>query len=69
MVSALYESVTAGNAPDIGTVQFAPQQRLYLRPLPHGHGSFRSTFFLPCLPALLGGCRLAFQKSYMSLIA
>ncbi len=39
-------------------IQFAPQHRLNLRPLPHGHGSFRPTFFLV---GRLAGCLWAFQ--------
>ncbi len=49
--------------------QFAPQQRLYLRPLPQGHGSLRPTFFPAGALTGLVGCRRAFQKSCMPLMA
>ena len=50
-------------------IQFAPQQRLYLRPLPQGHGSFRPTFFPAGFLARSAGCLRAFQKSCMPLMA
>ena len=50
-------------------IQFAPQQRLYLRPLPQGHGSFRPTFFPVGVLAALPGCLRAFQNSCMPLMA
>ncbi len=50
-------------------IQFSPQQRLYLRPLPQGHGSLRPTFFPVGLLARLAGCLRAFQKSCMPLMA
>jgi len=50
-------------------IQFAPQQRLYLRPLPQGHGSLRPTFFPVGVLAASPRCLRAFQNSCMPLMA